>query len=44
MAVAPRIVNNVLYVRNINTVIPFVWQAQYLVRLQGDGCRSAHCK
>ena len=22
----------------------FAWQAQYLVRLQGDSCRSAHCK
>ena len=22
----------------------FAWQAQYLVRLQGDTCRSAHCK
>ena len=22
----------------------FAWQAQYLVRLEGDACRSAHCK
>ena len=22
----------------------FAWQAQYLVRLQGDSCPSAHCK
>ena len=22
----------------------FAWQAQYLVRLQGDACCSAHCK
>ena len=22
----------------------FAWQAQYPVRLQGDACRSAHCK
>ena len=22
----------------------FAWQAQYLVRLLGDACRSAHCK
>ena len=22
----------------------FAWQAQYLVRLQGDACRSAQCK
>ena len=28
----------------INHVIPFAWQAQYLVRLQGDACRSTHCK
>ena len=41
--VAPRIVNDVSYVSSTNTVIPFAWQAQYLVRLQGDACRSAHC-
>ena len=23
---------------------PFAWQAQYLVRLEGDACCSAHCK
>ena len=22
----------------------FAWQAQYLVRLEGDACCSAHCK
>ena len=22
----------------------FAWQAQYQLRLQGDACRSAHCK
>ena len=44
MPVAPRIVNDVSYVMQINHDIPFAWQAQYLVRLQGDACRSAHCK
>ena len=24
--------------------VHFAWQAQYLVMLQGDACRSAHCK
>ena len=42
--VPPRIVNDVSYVSGINHAIPFAWQAQYLVRLQGDACRSAHCK
>ena len=40
MPVAPRIVNDV----SINHDIPFAWQAQYLVRLEGDSCRCAHCK
>ena len=40
MPVAPRIVNNVSYVTTINDA----WQAQYLVRLEGDACCSAHCK
>ena len=44
MPVAPRIVNDVSYVRTINHDISFAWQAQYLVRLQGDACRSAHFK
>ena len=44
MPVFPRIVNDVSYVMRINHDIPFVWQAQYLVRLEGDSCRSAHCK
>ena len=42
--VAPRIVNDVSYVSMNNTVIPFAWQAQSLVRLQGDACCFAHCK
>ena len=42
--VAPRIVNDVSFVSRNNHDIPFAWQAQYLVRLQGDACCSAHCK
>ena len=42
--VAPRIVNDVSYVRRINDEIHFAWQAQYLVRLEGDSGCSAHCK
>ena len=44
MLVAPRIVNDVSYVMRINHEIHFPWQAQYLVRLEVDACRSAHCK
>ena len=44
MPVAPRIVNDVSYVMWINHEIHFAWQAQYLVRLEGDACCSAHCK
>ena len=44
MPVAPRIVNDVSYVMRINHHIPFAWQAQYLVRLEWDSCRSAHSK
>ena len=44
MALALRIVNDVSSVMQINHVIPFAWQAQYLVRLQGGGSCSAHCK
>ena len=32
--VAPRIVNDVSYVRRINDEILFAWQAQYLVKLE----------
>ena len=34
--VAPRIVNDVSYVRRINDEIHFAWQAQYLVKLECD--------
>ena len=44
MLVAPRIVNDVSYVMRINHGIHFAWQAQYLVRLEGVDCCSAHCK
>ena len=44
MPVAPRIVNDVSYVMRINHQIHFAWQAQYLVRLEGDDSCSAHCK
>ena len=44
MPVAPRIVNDVSYLMRINHEIDFAWQAQYLVRSQGDACCSAHCK
>ena len=38
--VAPRIVNDVSFVRRINHEIHFAWQAQYLVKLEGDSCFS----
>ena len=38
MPVALCIVNDVSYVRRINHEIHFTWQAQYLVRLEGDAC------
>ena len=41
---ALRIVNDVSYVTRINNEIHFAWQAQYLVRLEGDLACSAHCK
>ena len=41
-SVAPRIVNDVSYVTTIKHASHSVWQAQYLVRLDGD--TSAHCK
>ena len=44
MPVAPRVVNDVSYVTRSNDASHFSWQAQYLVRLQGDACCSAHCK
>ena len=44
MPVAPRIVNDVSCVTGINHASHFTWQAQYLVRLEGESCCSAHCK
>ena len=44
MPVALRIVNDVSYVMRTNHEIHFAWQAQYLVKLEGDACCSAHCK
>ena len=41
---APRIGNEVSYVTQIIDDIHFAWQAQYLVRLQGDFTCSAHWK
>ena len=41
---APRIVNDVSYVTRITDDIHFAWQAQYLVKLEGDSCCFAHCK
>ena len=41
---APRIGNDVSYVTPINHEIHFSWQAQYLVRLEGDFACSAHWK
>ena len=33
---APRIVNDVSYMRRINDEMHFAWQAQYLVKLECD--------
>ena len=44
MPVALRIVTDVSYVMWINHQNHFAWQAQYLVRLEGAACCSAHCK
>ena len=41
--VAPRIGNDVSYVRTIKQSSHFSWQA-HLVRLDRDTCCSAHCK
>ena len=40
----PLIVNDVSYVTGINHASHFTWLAQYLVRLEGESCCSAHCK
>ena len=42
--VVPRIVHDVSYVRGFNHESDFSWQAQYLVRFEGDFSWSAHCK
>ena len=44
MPVPLRIVNNVSSVSTITHDIHFARQGQYLVRLEGDVCCSAHCK
>ena len=44
MPAAPRIVNDVSYATTINDARHFSWQAEYLVRLEGDACCSAHWK
>ena len=35
-----------LFSANVSLILGcnFAWQAQYLVRLEGDACCSAHCK
>ena len=43
-AVAPRMVNDVSNVSRINPETHFLWQTQYLVKLEDDACCSAHCK
>ena len=40
MPVAPRIINDVLYVMRVNHEIRFAWQ----VRLEGDAFCSAYCQ
>ena len=42
--VAPRILNDVSYVRRINHEIHFAWEAQYLVRFEVAFACSAHSK
>ena len=42
-SLAPRIGNELSYVTQIND-IHFAWQAQYLVRLEGDFTCSTHWK
>ena len=41
---APRIGNDVSYETRINHEIHFAWQAQYLVKVEGDFCCSSHSK
>ena len=39
-----RIVKSVSCVTRISHESHFVWQAQYLLKLEADSCCSAHCK
>ena len=41
---APRIVNDVSYVRSYYHESDFAWQAQVLLQLEGDSGCSADCK
>ena len=41
---APHNGNDVSYVMRIKDAIYFAGQAQYLVKLDGASCCSAHCK
>ena len=43
-SLAPRIGNDVSYVTQIIDVIHFAWQVQYLVKVEGGSCCSAHWK
>ena len=43
-SVAPRNVNDVSFATMIKHANHFSWQAQYLMRLEGEICCSAHCK
>ena len=44
MPVALRVVSDVSNVTGANHACHFTWQAQYLVRLEGDACCSAQCE
>ena len=44
MPVALRVVSDVSNVTGTNHACHFTWQAQYLVRLEGDACCSAQCE
>ena len=44
LTVGSPIVNDILYVTRITDDIHFGWQAQYLVRCEGDASCSAHGK
>ena len=41
---APRNGNDVSYAMRMNDDIHFAWQAQFLVKLDGDPCCAAQCK